>query len=184
MPAQKRGSSTQDYQTPSELIEAVERRFGAITWDAAATAETAVGVTKDQGHFFSLAGIDATLDDWSLRFHRQDLLWLNPPFGGLGSVWAPLVSRWTRQLPWLRITMLSPASIGSEWFERYVHRKAMVLALNPRLTFVGEKDPYPKDCMLSCFGFGVVGFDTWRWDDAPVTLPKARPPAKRLRAVP
>jgi hypothetical protein len=39
----------------------------------------------------------------------------------------------------------------------------MVLPLNPRLTFVGEKDPYPKDLMLSCFGFGVTGCKQWRW---------------------
>ncbi len=39
----------------------------------------------------------------------------------------------------------------------------MVLGLSPRLTFEGTKDPYPKDLMLSVFGYGMNGFDTWRW---------------------
>ena len=39
----------------------------------------------------------------------------------------------------------------------------MVLGLSPRLTFEGETDAYPKDLMLSVFGFGLHGFDTWRW---------------------
>jgi len=84
------------------------------------------------------------------------------------------------------VLMLTPASIGSEWFQRYVHRKAMVLGLSPRLHFVGAADPYPKDCMLSCFGFGVTGFDIWRWDEdvperaEPSPMRRARPAAKPL----
>jgi hypothetical protein len=40
-----------------------------------------------------------------------------------------------------------------------------VLALNGRITFVGQKDPYPKDTILACFGFGVSGFDIWTWPE-------------------
>lgn len=178
MPAQLPGSSKQDYGTPAELLSAVTERFGALTWDVAADANNAVVPER----FYSAAGIDALTDDWAARFTPRDLLWLNPPFGGLGHTWAPLVARWRKRLPWLRLLMLSPASIGSEWFERYVHRQALVLAINPRITFVGCSDPYPKDCMLSCYGFGV-GFDTWRYDGHPVTLPKARQPANRLVAL-
>lgn len=44
-----------------------------------------------------------------------------------------------------------------------MNRKAMVLGLSPRLTFKGEKDPYPKDLMLSVYGQAYSGFDTWNW---------------------
>jgi hypothetical protein len=44
----------------------------------------------------------------------------------------------------------------------YVWREAHVYALSPRLTFKGEKWPYPKDCMLSVFG-EQPGFEVWRW---------------------
>lgn len=186
MPRQKPHRSRQDYGTPPELIAAIERRFGPITWDVAASPENAIVPDR----FYSKDGIDALTDDWAARFTPRDLLFLNPEFGGIGSVWAPLVARWRRRLPWLRLLMLTPGSIGSEWFQRYVHRRAMVEALSPRLHFVGADDPYPKDCMLSCFGFGV-GFDVWRWDEDLVALPppeatakapsRARAPAKRLQ---
>lgn len=182
MPRQKPHRSKQDYGTPPELVAAIERRFGALTWDLAATADNTVVADR----FFSVGGLDGDALTAPWNFKRSDLLWLNPEFGGIGSTWAPLVARWTRKLPWLRVIMLTPASIGSEWFQRHVHRKALVLGLSPRLHFVGAKDPYPKDCMLSCFGFGVAGFDVWRWDEdlaepAP-PVKRARQPAKRLPA--
>lgn len=181
MPRQKPHRSKQDYGTPPELVAAVERRFGALTWDLAATEDNTVVADR----FFSVGGLDGNALTAPWDFKRSDLLWLNPPFGGIGPTWAPLVARWTRKLPWLRVLMLTPASIGSEWFQRYVHRKAMVLALSPRLHFIGAADPYPKDCMLSAFGFGVTGFDVWRWDENPEepaqpTVKRARQPAKRL----
>ena len=91
---------------------------------------------------------------------RRNPSWLNPPFGHI----AP----WARQcesygVEGYKILLLTPASIGSNWFASYVFQKAMVLALNPRLTFKGCTDPYPKDLMLSLFGFGYSGFDLWRW---------------------
>lgn len=182
MPRQKPHRSRQDYATPPELVRAIEARFGALTWDVAATAENAVVPDR----FFSSDGIDARSDNWAARFTRSDLLFLNPEFSGIASTWVPLVSRWTHRLPWLRLIMLTPASVGSEWFQAFVHRKAMVLALSPRLTFVGEKDPYPKDCMLSCFGFGVSGFDVWRWDESldPPAPVKARSAAKPVSRAP
>lgn len=180
MPRQKPHRSKQDYGTPPELVAAIERRFGAITWDVAATADNSVC-----SRFFSRDGIDALTDDWSARFTRRDVLFLNPEFGGIATTWAPLVAKWTRKLPWLRLLLLTPASIGSEWFQQHVHRKAMVLGLSPRLHFVGADDPYPKDCMISGFGFGVQGFDVWRWDEdaaepPPASMRRARPTAKRL----
>lgn len=168
MPKQKPHRSRQDYGTPEGFLDAVEERFGTITWDVAASSANAV-----VDGFYSKDGIDAFTDDWAARFTRSDLLWLNPEFSELGHRWAPLVARWTTELPWLRLLMLTPASIGASWFRKHVHRRAMVLGLEGRLTFVGEKDPYPKDCMLSCFGFGVAGFDVWTW----------QPPRSRVRAV-
>jgi hypothetical protein len=176
MPRQKPHRSRQDYGTPLELVAACTQRFGILTWDAAATADN----TLVPERFFSKTGLSAFDADWQRAFVRSDLVWLNPEFGGIATDWAPLVSRWTRKLPWLRVLMLTPASIGSEWFQQYVHRKAMVLGLSPRLHFVGAEDPYPKDCMLSCFGFGVTGFDVWRWDeDVPEPL---APGPKRARS--
>ncbi len=90
---------------------------------------------------------------WNLHNH-----WLNPEFNHVAP-WAKKSSE-----SQAKILFLVPASIGSRWFAEYVNRKAYVLGLDPRLTFKGSKDPYPKDLMLCCFNFyGFTGFDTWRW---------------------
>ncbi len=69
-----------------------------------------------------------------------------------------------RHGPTSQIVSITPASIGSEWFRNIIYGHAYVLALNPRLTFVGETAPYPKDLILSIFcpAWGP-GFDVWRW---------------------
>jgi hypothetical protein len=169
-----RGKSRQDYQTPRNFLAACEERFGSLTWDVAADGNNSVV----PGKFFSRAGLDAFTADWRI-FTRQDLLWANVEFAGIGHAWAPLIDRWTRELPWLRILLLTPAALGSEWYRKHVEDRAMVLPLNPRLTFVGEKEPYPKDLMLSCFGFGVTGVKQWRWE--PLAADK-RAERKRARA--
>lgn len=153
-----RGQSRQDYQTPANFIAACEERFGKLTWDLAAEPHN----TVVPGKYFSKNGLSAFEADWGI-FTRADLLFLNPEFSGIALEWTPLVHKWTKLMPWLRILMLTPAALGSEWYRKYVEDRAMVLPLNPRMTFVGEKEPYPKDLMLSCFGFGVTGVKQWRW---------------------
>ena len=60
-----------------------------------------------------------------------------------------------------RIYFLVPAAVGSNWFRGYVHKKALVLFLNGRLSFDG-KAPYPKDCLLAVYGV-KAGYDVWKW---------------------
>jgi DNA (cytosine-5)-methyltransferase 1 len=143
------GETRQDYETPAEFIEAVERRFGKLTFDLAAKPATAKAAK-----FFTEAD-NALETPWP-----DGLLWLNPPFKD--------IEPWASQCFYYggaqrRILMLTPASIDSNWYMKHVHHKAAILAVNPRLRFVGEKHSYPKPLMLSCFGFGVAGMDVWRW---------------------
>lgn len=58
---------------------------------------------------------------------------------------------------------INKGSFGTDWFRARVWGHAHVLGISPRLTFVGSKDPYPKDLMLSCFGKMTNGFALWRW---------------------
>ncbi len=157
MPVQKPGKSKQDYATPMPFIAAVERRFGPIVADLAASKENArcpvwYGTDTDS---LSMA--------WG-REHPDGNLWLNPPFGDLAP-WVEKCAEEARRRLGL-ILLLVPASIGSNWFADFVHRRAYVLALRPRLTFVGQTDPFPRDLMLAVYGHGCVGLDTWRWDQA------------------
>lgn len=148
-----RASSKQDYATPPDFMAAVTRRFGPINFDLAAHAEN----TKHP-NFFSIAD-DSLRQEW----HKiPGLLWLNPPFDNIAP-WAKKCREEGQR--GAKILFLTPASVGSNWFADHVHNWAIVAALQGRIAF----DPanptwgYPKDCILSVFGFGVAGFNTWKW---------------------
>ncbi len=164
-PVQKPGRSRQDYETPSELIDAITRRFGrSFAFDLAATPENA------KAPRYLTPADDALVVDWSRDlagdgsgFGPNFDAWLNPPYADIEpwaercALFGPSFRNWGG-----RIFLLTPASPGAEWFAKHVFGKALVLALRPRLTFVGAKDPYPKDCFLSVYGV-EPGFDLWRW---------------------
>lgn len=147
--AHNRGKSKQDYATPWEVVRAVERRFGTITWDLAASRGNAKAV-----QFYTEAD-----DAFTMRWHRLGgLLWLNPPYAN--------ITPWARRCfeEWeagARIALLVPAAVGSVWFAKWVYQKALVLPLRPRFSFDGVH-VYPKDVMVCMYG-ETPGFEPWRW---------------------
>lgn len=163
MPAQKRGRSKQDYGTPVDFLTAVQARFGGIAVDLASHVDNHVAP-----NWFGPGSAlveDSLQHDWSTL---NGTLWLNPPFADIAP-WAAKCSSVRDRLGWT--LMLTPASVGTEWFAEHVMDKALVLFLSPRMAFegtpvnpkTGRPDGYPKDLMLACFGFGARGFATWRW---------------------
>ena len=140
----------QDYQTPRALLDAVEDRFGRLTFDLAADE-----LNRAAPHFYGVEQ-DALAQDWTAL---RGNLWLNPPYADIRP-WAAkcAASRGDGR----RIFLLTPASIDSNWFADHVVRNALVIGVNPRVTFVGCSAPYPKPLMLSVIG-PWVGFDVWRW---------------------
>lgn len=167
-PPKKSGRGRQDYATPPEFLKAVRGRFGALIWDLAAVRDTCVA--NDPGHYFgpgSQFETDALQADWARIkdgfYVTRDIsgwLWLNPPFAHLDP-WAKKCAEEMQR--GARILMLTPASIGTRWFAEHVQPHAHVIALSPRITFVGETAPYPKDLMLSVFAYGLTGFSAWHW---------------------
>lgn len=185
-PSINRHRSKQDYGTPWPLIHAIERRWGKLSIDLAATPQNAkapVFITPEE---------DSLVQDWAERIGAGNA-WLNMEFADIAP-WVSKCAEWLkREKPALAgsIITLTPASIGSEWFANHCERKAKVVGLRPRIEFegchnlfpknhprAGERkcDPscvgcatYPKDCMLMLWG---SRFDhepilqTWRWDVA------------------
>jgi phage N-6-adenine-methyltransferase len=154
-PSIARGKSKQDYETPPDLLDAVVRRFGKLTWDLAATEENAKAPD-----FFTLED-DSLKEDWTtLRGNA----WLNPPFD-------PIVP-WLEQAGTVRdrtawTLVLAPASPGAEWFADHVEGKCLVIPLRPRVVFVGMSHGFPRDLALYAFGFGLSGMmPSWRWKSA------------------
>ena len=158
-PRQKPGESEQVVQTPREFLDAVEKRFGLLDWDLAATRENSVcGPTRCYTEH-----TDSLKADW--EFDASGPLWLNPPFGKVPT--APKgIANWVKKASETvknRVLVLVPASVGAKWFKLYVHNKCLVLSLSPRLTFVGHESCYPKDLMLCCYNVGEIGFKVWDW---------------------
>jgi phage N-6-adenine-methyltransferase len=161
MPAQRPGRSKQDYATPPEFIAAVLKRFRIPVFDC----DLAANETNAKAEVWIGEQEDSLSVNWVSFAYSRGNLWLNPPFGHIDP-WAKKCSEYTvsRSYPGARsgrIFFLTPASVGANWFAEHVHGRALVLALQGRLSFDG-KMPYPKDCCLSVFG-EKPNFEVWDW---------------------
>lgn len=150
-----RHKSNQAYATPPNFIRACETHFGRrVVWDLAANA------ANTKAERFYDEEMNSLVQPWHEISAPGGMLWLNPPFDDIGP-WAKKCSveaTWGGCPP---IVMLTPASVGSNWFRDYVHKKARVVFLNGRIKFLGSSDPYPKDLMLSVFGLGAPDLRIW-----------------------
>lgn len=155
MAAVNRANAPQNYRTPPAFLAAVQTRFAPIEWDAACTTEDCV-VPKYRGYCLD-RGWDALSRDWSEL--GRAIVWCNPPFGKSGQFAAKIAAA-----PGIRALLLCQASIDSAWYAAHVHGRALVLALSPRIAFVGEKQGINRALILCAYGFGPPGFEPWRWD--------------------
>ena len=169
----KDAPSKQDYETPRDLLDACAERFGPLAVDLACTLEN-----KKAPVALAYPAVDSLTVPWAELF-GECVCWLNPPFSRI-EPWAAKCREEGERMGRGLILLLTPASVGANWFVDHVHGHALVLPLVPRLTFVGASDPYPKDCMISVFGRNVPivapqselfpspvilrpGFEPWRW---------------------
>ena len=93
----------------------------------------------------AIGSVDRTMEKVSSP--RRGLLWLNCEFGS--------IPRWLKRVrdeskKGANILSLTPASVGSVWFDELVAANANVYLLRPRIPFI-PGEPYNKDCMLSHF---------------------------------
>ena len=148
-----------DYRTPPDFYAAVCKKFGTPQIDLAATADNTLCA-----EFYDAQNTQY----WNWPTDRDQLCWLNPPFGDIAP-WARKAARAR-----CRILMLIPASVGSNWFLNYVLPHADIYLLHPRLSFSrkaprpGEKiPPYPKDLILAFYNpptSAPPAVFPWRWN--------------------
>lgn len=150
-----RDPAKQGHRTPREFLDAVERRFGHISFDLAATDGHEV---SDGPHCAFSPEQDSLAQSWAGALGQT--VWLNPPFANI----RPWVRKLDEECQHLqRWTLcLIPASMGSHWWNDHVLGKCFALGIT-RMTFVGSTTPYPKDLALLCYGFGVSGHGFWDW---------------------
>lgn len=157
-PTMKRGKSKQDVQTPLEFMEAVYKRFGSICWDLAASPEN----TQHASNYFTKEQ-NSLVQPWhkiQQGVNHWGWLWLNCEYDDI----APWASKCATEMELgARILLLTPASVGSNWFKNFVRPSAHVIFLNGRIQFVGHKTGYPKDLALSVYCSNLTGDSIWRW---------------------
>jgi hypothetical protein len=185
-------NNKQDYATPADFMSAVTKRFGPIAFDLAAHAGNAKSpnyfapVTGPEGplpfdpkafgmdafdHSWSKLSSETFLDPRHEELVESEILWLNCEFND--------IPRWTRRVmeesgKGANILSLTPASVGSVWFDELVAPSANVYLLRPRISFI-PGEPYNKDCMLSHFvspsdrleSFPFIC--TWQWKQDEIT---------------
>jgi phage N-6-adenine-methyltransferase len=183
MPAQKPGSSKQDYQTEARLLVAVKHKLQipGFSLDAAADPTNAVAdlyyTVEENGLLTPWNPLDP---QWEVPI--GGVVWCNMPFEKI----EPWVEKaWAEAQLGTRSALLVPAGVGSDWWGDWVHGKAQVWLLNGRLCFIPDwattidpatlkdgKTPacytqpplYPKDCCVLIYGPEVTpGYEFWYW---------------------
>jgi hypothetical protein len=161
-------NSKQDYQTPKQLIEVCEKRFGKLTLDLAARSYNKVcsnyiaPCTGPEGPLpldKEAFRIDSFDHDWSLLYKELGgTFWLNCEFGNIANWRKKCASEASRGA---NILLLIPYGTTTA-FIKNVLGVADVYMLVGRLQFIpGES--FPKDCVVAHYHPGATG-DILFWD--------------------
>lgn len=152
-PSVNRHRSVQVVATPWEFIRAVERKFGPLGYDLAATDENRKAphwITPEQ---------DTFKQNWATLLDGR-LGWLNPEFDPMKK-WVEKCA--IEQQRGAEFLALAPASIGANWFWDHVQPYATVYCIG-RVKFVGSKGVYPKDLILSHYNQNPNHeLQRWKW---------------------
>lgn len=153
-PTINRFKSQQVVATPWAFIRAVEKKFGKIAVDLAATAENA------KANRFISPSLDTFEENWTDWLPGASLGWLNPEFDPMRK-WVEKCAM--EQQRGAEFLVLTPASIGANWFWDYVQPYATVYSVG-RITFEGSETPYPKDLILSHYNANPNHeLQRWQW---------------------
>lgn len=153
MPEQKPGRSEQVVETPPDFMKAIKSRLGIHEFaiDLAANKDNA------KAHQFYSEDDDALIQGWIFN----EWCWCNPPYSDI-EPWVTKAAIESQK--GAKVAMLLPASVGSNWWAKYVSGYAYETFLNGRIRFVGHKSPYPKDLVMLLYApFLRGGSCVWRW---------------------
>ena len=146
--------SEQVVSTPPEFLRSVHHRFGPLGCDLAACEHNAVCDMYIDEEEDSLSPETV----WPNCYSRPN--WLNPPFKNIYP-WAEKCLQNYEKAPTLFLVL---ASVSSEWWRKFVWKKADVDFLTPRVKFVGYKAGSARDLALCHFHPAMTGkVQIWDW---------------------
>lgn len=144
--------------TPKSFINAVQKRFGPITWDLAGNSINHKGPPGCYYGPGSAHGENSFAEDWRKLFPGN--LWLNPTYNN--------ICKWTQKIKYYRlpkdtrIFLLVPAMINSVRFYEDVYKHSLILSLLRGIAFNNHKTRIPLDMILAVYG-EPPGFEVWPW---------------------
>lgn len=152
--------SIQDRATPQSLVNQIAQQFGVnFVFDLAASENNrkCINYINEFENSLSLPWAEKINAG---RHEDPACGFLNPPFKSVG--------------PWMekckiesakgcKIISLTLSSLGSNWYRDHIEGNALSLILRDRVTFDGCKDPFPKELMITLWGFGFSGLGFWSW---------------------
>ena len=177
-PSINRAESSGDIWTPWEFIHAVERTFNQpLVVDLAAS-----GKQSAKAPMFITPEQDSLKWDWVQLYEENRLgvsgaLWLNPPYSNI-TPWAKKCANTYVFDEQVEIFLLTPASVGANWFWDYVWDYATVYSVGrmvfdncfDRKTGLLVSTVYPKDLILAHYTNTTPSrtLQRWQWKKAPL----------------
>lgn len=153
-PQQKPGASEQTVGTPASFIRAVEAWRGKLDFDLCALPSNAKApryFTPEQ---------DSLKQNWAAL---QGNCWGNIPFAKI----EPWVKKASIELGHgNRGIFLLPASVDSNYWEKYIHRSAAIYWVKGRLTFDGHIHNFASALALLIYGELPGYHGQWDWKQA------------------
>lgn len=177
-PSINRAESSGDIWTPWEFIRAIEGTFARVlTVDLAAS-----GKESTKAPAWITPEEDSLTLDWNdyylyYRHGNGHALWLNPPYSNI-TPWAKKCANTYVFDEQVEIFLLTPASVGANWFWDYVWDYATVYSVG-RMVFDNCFDRktgqlvstvYPKDLILAHYTNTTPSrtLQRWQWKKAPL----------------
>lgn len=153
--------SKQDHATPPLFLHAVEQAFGArFLLDLACNKENRkceAGIMLPENSL-ELDWVERLEAAKKALFRPAADAWLNPPFRGV-EPWMKKCGEESAR--GMRIVSLTLSSIGTGWYRDCIEGKALSLVLRKRITFCGQPTGFPKELMITLWGFGLTGLGFW-----------------------
>jgi site-specific DNA-methyltransferase (adenine-specific) len=144
-------SEKQDWETPQELFDLLDREFH-FDIDVAATP------TNAKCPIFFTPYEDGLVQDW-----EDEVCWLNPPYGRTIQHWMEKAYRESKKRA--KVVCLVPARIDTQWWYDYC-TQGEIRFLKGRLTFSGYGTaPFPSAIVIFHPRNRIVRMRSARWWD-------------------
>ena len=136
----KFASISQEWATPDDLYEAINKEFN-FTLDAAATAE------NTKAPFFYDKESNGLLSSW-----QGYTVWLNPPYGSKTAKMVDwVIKAYNESLLGVTSVLLLPARTNTNWFHEYCFKYAEVRFIRGRPRFNNVKHGLPQPLCFVIF---------------------------------